>query len=160
MTRQNKTIRNERERKEKKTDEILMPEKRLKMNPQLSDKEATKPFLKELWENVGDSVEKLFVVFERQDKPNKPADWHSAQIDLNELNNAQARQIGELHVRCWVRHFQDAKKRLTRSCRHWPLIRKIKPDGDFGDIMMLEPSKVEECLQKSHALKADGAKTK
>jgi hypothetical protein len=69
------------------------------MNPELSDKEATKPFLKELWENIRNSVDKLFVI-KRQDKPNKPADWHLMHIDLNETNNRQARHIGEHHVRC------------------------------------------------------------
>ena len=43
----------------------------------------------------------------------------------------------------------DAKKKLERHCKHLSLIREIKqPSGEFGDITVLRPSKVEEALTK------------
>jgi hypothetical protein len=41
--------------------------------------------------------------------------------------------------------------RLVRNCHHLPLIRELKPDGSFGDIVVINPDKVEETLaQRSH----------
>ena len=40
------------------------------------------------------------------------------------------------------------KNRLVRNCRFWPLIREIKPDGNFGDIVFIRPAKVDETLAK------------
>jgi hypothetical protein len=116
-TKQNKTIRNERERKENKTDEILMPEKRLKMNPQLSNKEAPKPFLKELWENVGDSVEKLFVVFKRQDKPNKPAGSKNAKT-LTSTSKSSTESLHRFERTTMLRHAQTSNTSSNALPRH------------------------------------------
>ena len=35
-----------------------------------------------------------------------------------------------------------------RNCKFWPLIREIKPDGNFGDIAVIKPPKVDETLAK------------
>ena len=55
----------------------------------------------------------------------------------------------EYHVKYYVRNIADAKKKLVRNCKHWPLIREIKqPSGEFGDTIVLRPSKVDETLTK------------
>jgi hypothetical protein len=81
-------------------------------------------------------------------KSHRPAEWHVVQVDLDKTNSREARKTGEYHLRYYVRHYADAKKRLVRNCRHWPLIREIKPDGRFGDIVVIRPNKVEETLVK------------
>jgi hypothetical protein len=52
--------------------------------------------------------------------------------------------MGEYHVRYYRRHFAGAKKRLLRNCRFGPLTRELKPDGSFGDILIIKPHKVDE----------------
>jgi hypothetical protein len=79
---------------------------------------------------------------------------------VDETNCRQAKTIGEHHVKHCTQNFIDAKKKSVRHCRHWSLIREIKqPSGKFGDVVVLQPSKVEETLAKKpgHARK-DGVK--
>jgi hypothetical protein len=88
------------------------------------------------------------MIIKRQEKPNLRAQWHLVQVDLDETNERQARRMGVYHVRYYVRHFADSRKRLVRNCKFWPLIREIKPNGEFGDIVVIRPQKVEETLAK------------
>ena len=93
---------------------------------------------------------KLFIIKRpHQTNRSNPASWHVVQVDLEETNYRQAKTIGECHVKYYVRNVTDAKKKLVRQCKHWPLIREIKqPSGEFGDIIVLRPNKVEELLAK------------
>jgi hypothetical protein len=129
-------------------DEMKMAAKRAKP----SDDAETTPalFLKELWKDTQDSADKLFII-QRPHETNKhaPASWHLVQVDPEETNNRQAKNIGEYHVKYYVQNVIDSKKRLVRNCRYWPLIREIKqPSGKFGDIVVLRPNKVEETLAR------------
>jgi hypothetical protein len=132
--------------KRKQMDETKTAAKRAKP----SDDAETTPtsFLKELWKDTQDSADKIFII-QRPHETNKhaPASWHLVQVDPEETNNRQAKNIGEYHVKYYVRNVIDSKKRLVRNCRYWPLIREIKqPSGEFGDIVVLQPNKVEETL--------------
>jgi hypothetical protein len=137
----------ERARLKRKQNEIESTKTADKRMKQSTQEDATISFAKELWNDVRSSVDKLFII-KRRTETNKRDDWHLVQLDLDETNNRQARTVGEYHVRYYVRHFGDAKKRLVRNCRFWPLIRELKPDGSFGDIIVLRPNKVEETLKK------------
>jgi hypothetical protein len=112
----------------------------------LEHKSTTK-WLKRFWNEIHEPVDKLFLLQQR-DRRNRQAEWNLIQVDLDETNEQKVQRIGEDHVRCSVRHFGDAKKRLVRNCRFWPLICEIKPSGDFGDIVVIRPNKVEETLAK------------
>jgi hypothetical protein len=128
------------------TSAVSTTEKRAKID---DGKETSQDkFLKDLWHDINVSVDKLYIV-RRQDKARGPADWHLIQVDLDKTNARQARKVGEYHIKYYVRQFTDAKKRLVRNCRFWPLIREIKPDGNFGDIIVLRPNKVETALIKA-----------
>jgi hypothetical protein len=120
-----------------------------RMKTEDNTEKAPEQFLREAWNHLQASTDKLFLI-KRHDKSkwHKAAEWHLVQIDPDETNKRQARKLGEHHVRCYVRQFDDAKKKLVRNCQHWPLIREIKPDGYFGDIIVLKPSKAEETLRK------------
>jgi hypothetical protein len=92
----------------------------------------------------------MFII-QRPNEKNKhaPASWHLVQVDTEETNNRQAKRVGEYHVKYYVRNAMDSRKRLVRNCRYWPFIREIKqPSGEFGDIIVLRPNKVEETLAK------------
>jgi hypothetical protein len=119
------------------------PEKRTKR----MDSDHTSDWLKELWTEINASVDKLMIV-KRKSKPTEREGWHLVQVDLDETNERQARKMGEYHVKYYVRHYADSKKRLVRNCKFWPLIRELKPDGSFGDILVIRPNKVEETLAK------------
>jgi hypothetical protein len=133
-------------KRRQRDEEVKTTAKRAKSN----EDDRTPPlliasFLKELWKDIQDSTNKLFII-QRPDERNRqaPASWHLAQVDAEETNNRQAKRIGEYHVRCYVRNALDSRKRLVRNCRHWPLTREIKqPSGEFGDIIMLRPNKLD-----------------
>jgi hypothetical protein len=138
-------------KRRQRDEEVKTAAKRAKSN----EDDSTSPsliasFLKELWKDIQDSANKLFII-QRPDERNRqaPASWHLVQVDSEETNNRQAKRIGEYHVRYYVRNALDSRKRLVRNCRYWPLIREIKqPSGEFGDIIMLRPNKVDEVLAK------------
>ena len=105
--------------------------------------------LKTFWSDTQASSDKLFIAQRPNDRKRGPASWHVVQVDLEETNNRQAKTIGEYHVKYYVRNVTDSKKNLVRHCRFWPLLREIKqPSGEFGDIIVLRPNKVEETLAR------------
>jgi hypothetical protein len=135
--------------KQKQQDEeIMTAEKRARMEAETEITPAV--FLKQTWTDIQASADKLFMIKRPHDiNQNNPASWHLAQVDVDERNYRQAKTIGECHVKHCTRNFTGAKKKLVRHCRHWSLIRKItQPSGNFGDIIVLRPSKVEETLAK------------
>ena len=143
---QTSQTRKELKRKQSTTD-IQTTAKRMKTEDNRT--KDTDTFLKEVWNDTQNSADKLYIIKRHdENKQNSAADWHLVQVDLDETNSRQARKLGEYHVKYYVRQFDDAKKKLVRNCRYWPLIREIKPDGYFGDIIVLRPSKVEETLRK------------
>lgn len=70
------------------------------------------------------------------------------QVDLDDTNPRLAKDTGEYHTKYYIRNYTQAKKRTTRNCKYWPLIREIRPDGNFGAILMVRPDKVDELLAK------------
>jgi hypothetical protein len=142
-TKENSTDRKRKKRKQNDTQDTLTPEKRTKR----LNSNRTSGWLKEVWKEINESVDKLMII-QRHDDRRGPATWHVVQVDLDETNERQARQRGEYHVRHYVRHYGDAKKRLVRNCRQWPLTREIKPSGDFGDIVVIKPQKVDATLRQ------------
>ena len=142
-TNRNHIDRKRLKRKQNEDPDTQTPDKRTKRleTPRTSD------WLKAFWKEINESVDKLMII-KRQDERNKRATWYVIQVDLDETNERRARKTGEYHVRYYIRHFTDAKKRLSRNCRYWPLIREIKPDGSFGDIVVIRPGKVDETLTK------------
>ena len=103
--------------------------------------------MKTFWKEMTESVDKLMIL-KRADKKDKPAEWHLVQVDLDETSETQARRMGTYHVKYYVRQEKDSRTRLVRNCRYWPLIRELKPDGSFGDLVIIRPDKVEETLVK------------
>jgi hypothetical protein len=55
--------------------------------------------------------------------------------------------LGDYHVRFYVRNAADAKKRLVCNCRYWPLVYEIRHDGHFGQMISVQPNKVDEVLR-------------
>jgi hypothetical protein len=145
-----KNLTNQERKELKRKQETTSPQTLTKrMKTEDETEKVPEQFLRELWNDMQESTDKLFLIKRHEEnKRHSKAEWHLVQIDLDETNNRQARKIGEYHVRYYVRQFDDAKKKLVRNCRYWPLIREIKPDGYFGDIIVLRPSKVEETLRK------------
>ena len=135
--------RKRKKRKQNSEQETQTPEKRA----QGIDSGHTSVWLKRFWKDINESVDKLIII-KRQDKPTMRPVWYLVQVDLDETNERRAQKTGEHHVRCCTRHFTDARKRLVRNCRFWPLIREIKPDGNFGDIVFIRPAKADETLAK------------
>ena len=86
------------------------------------------------------------MIITRQDERNQRVTRHLAQVDLDEMNKRRARKMGEHHARHHVWHFAEVKRRLVRNCRHWPLMRSLRPDGSCGDILFIKPSNVQETL--------------
>jgi hypothetical protein len=104
-------------------DEMKTAAKRAKLS---DDAEITPAsFLKELWKDTQASADKLFII-QRPHETNKhaPASWHLVQVDPEETNNRQAKNIGEYHIKYYVQNVIDSKKRLVRNCRYWPLIQR------------------------------------
>ena len=132
-----------RSKRKQNAQETPTPEKRTKR----MESDSTSDWLKEVWKDINASVDKLMII-KRHDNRNQRATWHLVQADLDETNERRARKMGEYHVRCYIKQFADAKKRLVRNCRYWPLIRALKPDGSFGDIVYIRPCKVEKTLTK------------
>ena len=108
---------------------------------------TTSNWLKQTWKEMNESVDKLMII-KRQDKTNHQKSWYLVQVDLEETNERRARKTGEYHVRYYVQHYADSKKRLVRNCKFWPLIRVLNVNGDFGDIVVIRPAKVEDTLNK------------
>jgi hypothetical protein len=92
-------------------------------------------------------MDKLMTEKRHKDR-SKGASWHLVQADLDKTNKRQARKMGEHHVRCHMRQHTDTKKGLVQNCRFWPLMRALKPDGSFGETVVIEPNKVDETLGK------------
>ncbi len=149
-TNQGHSDRKRLKRKQNEDQDAATPEKRTKRM------ESARPadWLKEMWKEISTSVDKLMIV-KRKDKQNQRREaWYLAQVDLDETNERRAKKVGECHVRYYIRNWIDAKKRLVRNCKHWPLIRELKPDGSFGDIVVIKPQKVEETLAKKVCTRA------
>ena len=124
-------------------EEPATPKKRVK----LIETHNTKEYLKELWTEITLSTDKLFFL-QRREPGKQQADWHLIQIDLDETDPQKAKQLGEYHIRYYIRQYEDAKKRRVMDCRYWPLIRELRADGNFGAIVMIRPNKVDEILAK------------
>jgi hypothetical protein len=128
-------------KRRQRDEEVKTTAKRAKSNEDdMTPPSLIASFLKEPWKDVQDSANKLFII-QRLDERNRqaPASWHVVQVDAE----------GECHVRCHARNALDSRKRLVRNCRCWPLTREIKqPSGEFGDIVMPRPNKVDEVLAK------------
>jgi hypothetical protein len=139
---------NQKRLKQKQNDKtnIETTEKRVKMANQ-GNGQGLRTFLKGMWKDIQESIDKLYII-RRKDNSRRPAEWHLVQVDLDETNERQARKIGEYRVKYYIRNYTDAKKRLGRNCRHWPLIREIKLDRNFSNIVVIQPNKVEETLSK------------
>ena len=107
-------------------------------------------FLKEVWKNCQALADKLFIIKRPNDtNRSNSVSWYLVQVDLEETNNRQAKTSREHHLKYYLRNVMDAKKKIVRNCRHWPLIRAIKqPRGEFEDIIVLRPKKVDETLAK------------
>jgi hypothetical protein len=67
---------------------------------------------------------------------------------MDKTNQRHAKTQGTYHVRYYIRHHVHSKTRTTQECKHWPLIREIKPDGNFGAIIMVQPDRVDKYLAK------------
>ena len=141
---QNHQERKRLKRKQNDEHEIQTPDKRTK---RMEADHTTSNWLKQTWQEMNESVDKLTII-KRQDKTNHQESWYLVQVDLDETNERRARKTGEYHVRYYVKHYADSKKRLVRNCKFWPLIRELKANGDFGDIVVIRPAKVEETLKK------------
>jgi hypothetical protein len=108
---------------------------------------TTTKYLTTLWKDIELSQDKLFFI-QRHDTGRPRPEWHLVQVDLDETNPRTAKQNGEYHVKYYIRNYQQSKRRATRACKYWPLIREIRPDGNFGAILMVRPDKVDELLAK------------
>jgi hypothetical protein len=109
--------------------------------------DTTKQYVSQLWKDIANSTDRLFFIC-RHEEGRPRAEWHLAQVDLDETNQRAAKTQGTYHVRYYIRHHIQSKTRVTRLCRYWPLIREIRPDGHFGDIIMIQPDRVEKHLAK------------
>jgi hypothetical protein len=100
-----------------------------------------------LWTEINTSADKLFFI-KKQEPGKHSTDWHLVQVDLDETDPQRAKRLGEYHTKYYIRQYEDAKKRRVMDCRFWPLIRELRADGNFGAIVMVRPSKVDEILAK------------
>jgi hypothetical protein len=109
----------------------------------LTDKEV----LKALWQEVHKSKDKLFFI-RRHETGRDLAEWHIVQVDEDETNRSKARRYGEYHVRYFIKKDSDSKKKKTRACQFWPLLRELLRDGYLGAIIQVKPTRVEKFLQE------------
>jgi hypothetical protein len=135
--------RKRRKRKRQMSDEAHTPEQRI----QRRQIETTAHYLRQLWTDTETSTDRLFFI-RRLDPGNSRAQWHLVQVDMDETNQRHAKTQGTYHVRYYIRHHVHSKTRTTQECKHWPLIREIKPDGNFGAIIMVQPDRVDKYLAK------------
>jgi hypothetical protein len=146
-TEQGPSKRRKTQRKEQKrtreSETAPTPRKRVKI---IAHK-TTKEYLKELWNEIQASTDKLFFI-KRQDPRTQQTEWHLIQIDPDETDPQKAKRLGEYHARYYIREYENAKKRRVMECRFWPLIRELRADGNFGAIVMIRPNKVDEILAK------------
>jgi hypothetical protein len=119
------------------------PDKRIRVH----NIKTTRKYLKTLWKDITQSRDKLFFI-QRHDTGRPRPEWHLVQIDLEETNPRLAQHTGEYHTKYYIRNYQQSKRRTTRTCKYWPLIRELRPDGNFGAIIMVRPDKVDEMLAK------------
>ena len=73
---------------------------------------TTSAWLKLTWNEMNDSGDKLMII-KRQDKNNQRAACYLVQVNLDETNERRAQKTGEYHVRYYVKHYADSKKRLV-----------------------------------------------
>jgi hypothetical protein len=138
-----RTRQSQKKRTRENTDETNTPDKRIQQNTI----RTTKKYLSVLWKDINRSRDKLFFI-QRHDTSRPRPEWHLVQIDLDETNPRLAKATGEYHVKYFIRNYTQSKKRTTRNCKYWPLIRELRPDGNFGAILMIRPEKVDELLAK------------
>jgi chemotaxis protein histidine kinase CheA len=124
-------------------DDPNTPDKRIKRH----NIKTTTGYLSTLWKDIQNSRDKMFFI-QRHETSRPRAEWHLVQIDLDETNPRLAKATGEYHAKYYIRNYAQAKKRTTRNCKYWPLIRELRPDGNFGAIVMIRPEKVDELLAK------------
>jgi outer membrane biosynthesis protein TonB len=139
-TRKRRKSMNKRKRPD---EEAPTPDKRIKA----ANITTTDQYLRQLWQDTSNSTDRLFFL-RRQDPGNTRAQWHLVQADLDETSHRQAKAYGTYHVRYYIRHHLQSKTRTTQECKHWPLIREIRPDGNFGAIIMIQPDRVDRYLAK------------
>jgi hypothetical protein len=108
---------------------------------------TTKQYVRQLWKDISESTDRLFFI-RRHDEGIPRAEWHLVQVDLQESNQRLAKQQGTYHVRYYIRHHIQSKTRTTRQCKYWPLVREIRPDGNFGAIIVIQPERVEKHIAK------------
>jgi hypothetical protein len=141
--RNQKTKQSQNKRTRENIDEANTPDKRIRQHAV----RTTRKYLSVLWKDINRSRDKLFFIQRHETSRPRP-EWHLVQIDLDETNPRLAKATGEYHVKYYIRNFTQAKKRTTRNCKYWPLIRELRPDGNFGAILMIRPDKVDELLAK------------
>jgi hypothetical protein len=99
----------------------------------------------ELWNDVHSSPDKLFFI-RRHETGRDLAEWHLVQVDEEATDRRNARRYGEYHVRYYLKNETDAKKKKTRECQYWPLLRELLQDGYLGAIIQVKPSRVDKFL--------------
>jgi hypothetical protein len=124
-------------------EEVTTPDKRIKLH----EIKTSWRYLSILWKDVERLRDKLFFI-KRHETGRPRAEWHLVQIDLEETNPRLAKETGAYHTKYYIRNYTQSKKRTTRNCKYWPLIRELRPDGNFGSIVMVRPDKVDELLAK------------
>lgn len=107
---------------------------------------STATALRRLYNRIESSKDRLFFIKHLPDGQVLPT-WYLVQVDLDETDPIVAKDWGIYHVRWYIRHHEDAKRRLQCNCRFWPEIHEIKSDGTFGKLYPIRPHKVNKLLE-------------
>jgi hypothetical protein len=135
----------ERDAKRKRTSAGDTQAKQKKKKVKITTPQTDKELLKILWKDVHKSPDKLFFI-RRHETGRDLAKWHVVQVDEEATDRRNAKRYGEYHVRYYLKNDTDAKRKKTRECQFWPLLRELLRDGYLGAIIQVKPNRVEKFL--------------
>jgi ribosomal protein L21E len=81
------------------------------------------------------------VIIKSQDDVTKKWNWYATQVDWDETDEVQARELGIYRLKWLIPHHLDSKNLRRRDCRYWPEIHEVNKRGDLGRMRFISPAK-------------------
>ena len=101
--------------------------------------------------SIQQSKDRLCLISHTPTGATAPA-WYMVQVDMDETDLALARSRGIYHVRWWLPHHMDQKKRPLANCRFWPEIHELTKQNAVGPLRPIRPHKVESAIANDENL--------
>ena len=113
---------------------------------------AVKDNLIRLYEETRDSRDKMFIIRMKM-VPKTKHDWYMVQVDWEETEEMEAKLKGRYHLKWYMPHPGDSKKKITSNCRFWPEIHEALEDGSHGVIRIVSPGRASRAYVEDQGWK-------